>query len=164
MNTTLHRRAIQWLLPLLVVLSFILIFNTKAHAMGKMYLFSAVRGVVVHEGKPIEGAVVEREYFWHWKDQRDKVQVKTNALGEFQFPEATGSSFLGSLLPHEPVVQQTIRIAYQGQTYMAWAFDRRDYEPNTELEGKPISLLCDLNHPPSHKGPRDRVYGICQLR
>lgn len=151
------------LMPLFIGAS-LLVFNAKAHAMGKMYLFSAVQGVVVQKGQPVVGAVVEREYFWHWKDKRDKVQVNTDATGGFSFPEATGSSILGSLLPHEPVIQQTIRIIYQGQTYMAWALDKRDYEANTELAGKPISLLCDLDQPPSHKGPRERVYGICQLR
>jgi hypothetical protein len=157
------RLAFVFLMPLLVG-ACLLVFNSKAHAMGKMHLFSAVQGVVVQKGAPVEDAVVEREYFWHWKDKREKLQVKTDATGGFKFPEATGSSFLGGLLPHEPVIQQTIRITHKGQTYTAWAFDKGDYEANTELEGKPISLVCDLDQAPSHKGPRDRVYGICQLR
>lgn len=132
--------------------------------MGKMYLFSAVHGVIVHKGKPVVGAVVEREYFWHWKDRQVVEETKTNAQGEFQFAEATGSSFLGSFLPHEPNVRQTILIKYGGQTYMAWAYYRSNYDRLSELDGKPISLLCDLDAPPSHKGPSDRVYGICELR
>ncbi len=132
--------------------------------MGKMYLFSAVHGVVVHKGKPVEGATVEWEYFWHLKDQKAVAEVKTNAKGEFQFPEATGSSFLGSFLPHEPIVEQTIRIKVGDKTYMAWAYNRSNYDKLSELGGKPISLICDLDSPPSHKGPDDRVYGICELR
>lgn len=142
----------------------ILIFPTGSHAMGKMHLFSAVQGIVVQKGQPVKGAVVEREYFWHWKDTREKLQAETNANGEFHFADVTATSHLGRLLPHEPVVQQTIRITHQGQTYTAWAFDKADYDANSELEGKPISLICDLDQPPGHRGPRDRVYGICRFR
>lgn len=132
--------------------------------MGKMYLFSAVRGTVVQKGKPVEGAVVEREYFWHLKDQQVVEEVKTNAKGEFEFPEATGSSFLGSFLPHEPNVRQTIQIKLGGQTYMAWAYYKSNYDRFSELGGKPISLVCDLDAKPSHKGPNNKVYGICELQ
>lgn len=156
-------RLVKWLTTW-VALGAILIFSTGSHAMGKMHLFSAVQGVVVHKGAPVEGAVVEREYFWHWKDKREKLQVKTAANGEFRFAEVTASSLLGSLLPHEPVVQQTIRITHKGQTYTAWAFDKGDYDANTELDGKPISLICDLDQPASHQGPRERIYGICRFR
>lgn len=132
--------------------------------MGKMYLFSAVHGVVVHQGKPVVGAVVEREYVWGWNDKTGVDEVKTDAKGEFDFAEITGFSFLGAILPHEPMVRQTIHIKHEGKTFMAWAYNRSDYDPLSELNGKPISLRCDLDASPSHKGPNDRVYGICELR
>ncbi len=156
-------RAIHWLLPLTVV-ALNSICSQKAHAMGKMHLFSAVRGVVLLKGKPVAGALVEQDYFWHWKDQRGVAVVKTDASGNFQFPQVTGASFMGSILPHEPVVEQTIRITYEGQDYMAWSHERGNYSANGELAGRSISLLCDLDRAPFYKGPRDSVYGICELR
>jgi hypothetical protein len=156
-------RLVKWLTTW-VALGAILIFSTGSHAMGKMHLFSAVQGVVVHKGAPVEGAVVEREYLWHWKDKKSVDVAKTDAQGRFQLPMIVESSFLGSLLPHEPVVRQTILIKHGGKTYEAWLFNRRDYEANTELAGRPISLLCDLDMPMSHKGPDGKVYGMCELR
>ncbi len=158
MNTAQYR-----LMPLGIVVS-ILSCPLTADAMGKMHLFSAVRGVVLLKGKPVAGALVEQDYFWHWKDQRGVAVVKTDASGTFQFPQVTGASFMGSILPHEPVVEQTIRITYEGQDYMAWSHERGNYSANGELAGRSISLLCDLDRAPFYKGPRDSVYGICELR
>ena len=39
----------------------------EVRAMGRMYMFSAVQGVVT--GKPVAGAVVERRFKWAWKDE-----------------------------------------------------------------------------------------------
>ncbi len=129
--------------------------------MSKMYLFSEVKGIVVNKGVPIEGAIVEQEFRWAWKDEVGMEQTKTDAEGKFSFPAVVRSSFFGSLLPHEPMVTQTILIKFDGNVYKAWMFDKGDYKENGELNGKAISLYCELEEPLSHK---DNVYGICQLR
>jgi len=130
-------------------------------AMANMYLFSEVTGVVVKGGKPVHDAEVEQEYRWAWKDEVGVKQVNTDAEGKFHFPTIVKNSFLGSLLPHEPMVRQTILIKHAGNVYKAWMFDKGNYQDNGELNGKTISLYCDLDEPMSHKGD---VYGICQLR
>ena len=84
----------------------------------------------------------------------------TDAKGQFSFPSVVRSSFLGSFLPHEPMVQQTILIQHQGQTYKAWMYDRGSYQDLGELKGKPIVLKCDLDAPLSHKSG---IYGICEI-
>lgn len=129
--------------------------------MGKMYLFSDVTGVVVHKGVPVANAEVEQEFRWAWKDEVGLAKVKTDANGKFTFPAVIRSSFFGSILPHEPIVRQTILIKHDGKEYKAWMYDKRDYKENAELDGKSISLYCELEDPLSHKGD---VYGICQLR
>lgn len=131
--------------------------------MFKLVMFSAVHGVVMQKGQPVEGAVVEREYLWGWNDQKFSDTTKTDAKGEFDFPELTATSIVARLMPHEPVVRQTIQIKHDGQTYKAWAYYRRNYDSNGELHGKPISLLCDLDATPSLKSEIE-VFGICEIR
>ena len=152
-------RPLKWLATL-AVLGAILIFSTGSHAMGKMYLFSEVRGTVTHKGQPVQGAQLEREYRWAWKNEVGKDAAVTDAKGQFSFPSVVRSSFLGSFLPHEPMVQQTILIQHQGQTYKAWMYDRGNYQDLGELKGKPIVLKCDLDAPLSHKSG---IYGICEI-
>ncbi len=127
--------------------------------MGKMCLFSAVRGVVLDHGKPVVGARIERSYDWDWKGTKGQDETSTDAHGAFAMPALWGRSLLGSLLPHEPVVEQTILIQHGGNTYRAWMFDRHNYSENGELHGKAISLICRLEAEVTHHGA---VYGICE--
>jgi hypothetical protein len=129
--------------------------------MGKLYLFSEVHGIVKQKGAAIEGAVIEREYVWGWKNKTYRDQTITNALGEFSFPEATEVSLWASLVPHEPIIKQTILIKHKEKTYKAWLFDKENYKSNSELNGRAISLLCDLDAQTTNKGA---IYGICELQ
>lgn len=131
----------------------------KANAMGKMCLFSAVKGVVLDHGQPVEGATIERTYKWAWKDQSGGDQTATDARGEFALPTIWGHSLFGSFLPHEPVVDETILIHHAGRTYKAWMYTRGNYEENSELGGRPIVLRCRLEAELTHHG---QVYGICE--
>ena len=130
-------------------------------SMGKFCLFSAVEGVVLERGQPVPGAQIERSYSWTWKKQQGTDQASTDAQGRFQFPAIQGSSFFRGFLPHEPMVEQTILIHHGGKTYKAWMFDKRNYEQNGELAGKPIVLSCSLETEPRHSG---KVFGICELK
>jgi len=131
----------------------------EANAMGKMCLFSAVRGVVLDHGKPVVGATVERSYKWAWNDQSGGDKTVTDEKGAFGFPAIWGHSLLGSLLPHEPVVDETILIHHAGQAYKAWMFTRGNYTENGELNGRPIVLVCRLEAEVTHHG---QVYGMCE--
>jgi hypothetical protein len=144
-----------------LVLLFFIYFIGEKQAMAKIYLFSEVQGVVMNQGKPVVGAVVEQQYFWHWKSERGQTEVKTDAEGKFTFPAIIKSSLMASVLPHEPFIEQTILIKQEDNTYKAWMFDKRDYEKNGELEGKSIFIDCNLQNQLSHKG---KIYGICELR
>lgn len=146
-------------IKLFIILLLTMVF--EADAMAQMFLFSEVKGVVLKQGVPVEGAVVEQEYRWAWKDEVGHQQTKTDADGKFGFPAVIRSSFFGSLLPHEPVVTQTISIKHDGNVFKAWMLDKGNYKENGELNGRAISLYCELDEPLSHKGD---VYGICQLR
>ena len=146
------------------ILTFTLLFFTaveKANAMGKLCIFSAVEGIVLNQNKPVAGAVINRKFVWTWGKETGIDEAVTDANGEFRLPAIFRSSLLGSFLPHQPFIEQTLLIQHQGREYKAWMFDKMDYEENGELKGKPISLVCRLENEPSRK---DGVYGICEMR
>ncbi len=133
---------------------------TGAQAMAKMCLFSEVEGTVLEQGMPVEGASIEREYRWSWKDETGKDSAVTDGSGTFRLPGVFRSSLLGSFLPHEPLIVQTILIRHAGKIYKAWLYDKRNYRENGELDGKRIKLNCHLEAPLKRS---NNVYGICDL-
>ena len=112
--------------------------------MAKMVMWSEMKGRVLMNGKPASGAVLTRNFFWQWKSEKGSDQATANAAGEFSFPTIERSSFVGGLLPHQPVIEQVMKIEYQGKTYDAWAFFKYSYENDSETKGKPINLTCRL--------------------
>jgi len=137
-----------------------LLLATQGSAMAKMVMFSAVSGQVLQDGKPVAGALVEREFRWSWKSETGTDSTQTDASGAFRLPVIERSSFMGSLLPHEPNVRQTILIKHGGKTHKAWMFDKGNYKLDGEL-GKAIVMTCRLEREPMHTGD---VFGICELQ
>lgn len=124
----------------------------------KFYLFSEVEGTVTEAGKPIAGAEIERIH--EWKNKPRSERVTTGADGRFTFPEVTETSFLTSILPQEPIVPQKIIIRVRGVEYKGWMYTKHDYEPRSELGGKPIRLDCDIRRKADYQ---DSWFGICTL-
>jgi hypothetical protein len=149
-----------WRIGLVVALS-ALLFAVQGIAMAKMVIFSAVKGRVLQDGQPVAGAVIEREFRWAWKDEVGVDKTTSGAGGEFVFGPIERSSFLGSLLPHEPVVRQSITIRHAGKAYEAWLYNKHNYNDNGELEGRPIKIVCRLEVPPQRRG--SGVFGICEM-
>jgi hypothetical protein len=138
----------------------IVVLAAQGNAMASMVIFSAVSGKVLQAGQPVAGAVVEREFRWAWKEENGKDAATTDAAGEFRLPAIERNSLLGSVLPHEPMVRQTILIKHAGKTHKAWLVDKSNYDDNGELKGKPIRLTCRLESQPARRG---EVFGICEL-
>jgi hypothetical protein len=132
----------------------------QGEAMAKMVIFSAVQGKVLLNGNAVKGAEIVRRYKWTWKREEAEDRTLTDEAGKFSMPSIERSSLLGSLLPHEPVIEQTITIRHQGRDYNAWMLDKRDYDLNGELQGKPIVMTCHLEAEPARHG---KVFGICEL-
>jgi len=132
----------------------------QGEAMAKMVIFSAVQGKVLLNGSAVKGAEVVRRYRWTWKREDGEDRTFTDEGGKFSMPPIERSSLLGSLLPHEPVIEQTITIRHLGRDYDAWMLDKRDYDLNSELQGKAIVMTCHLEAEPARHG---KVFGICEL-
>jgi len=127
--------------------------------MAKMVLWSAMNGRVLMNGEPAAGAVLVRDYLWHWKSKRGTERTLANAAGEFSLPAIEGRSWLG-FLPHEPVIEQVMKIEYQGRSYDAWASFKRDYNHNDENNGRPINVTCRLE---AQRAVHGGVTGICEF-
>ena len=137
---------------LLLVVGCSLFLTSNAFGMFKVCLFSPVKGKVVLNGQPVVGATIERSYDWAWKNQKGRDETTTDQNGEFSLPAINGTMVLGSVLPHEPVIEQTINIQYQEKTHEAWYFHKGEYSENGELRGKLLCLLCDLAVEPKKQG------------
>ena len=128
--------------------------------MAKMVIWSAMKGRVLMNGQPAAGAVLKRNFFWHWKSENGSDETKANAAGEFSFPVIERSSFMGGLLPHEPVIEQAIVIEYQSKSYKAWGYFKHDYDYNGENRGRPIDVTCHLDAERTMHGD---VMGLCEF-
>jgi len=126
----------------------------------KLYLFSPVTGRVIHNGVPVAGAKIERTYNWVWKNESRSDSTTTDGAGQFQLPAITRLSLWGSLVPHDPYVEQRIDILANNVKYTAFQAIRRNYEVNYELDGAPMKLVCRLEQPATVK---ERFGGICDI-
>lgn len=124
--------------------------------MGKFCLFSEVNGIVLNNGIPVQNAIVQRKYYWVWKNRMSEDITKTNEKGEFYFPEVFGKSFMGYILPHEPCIDQEITVISGEAIYIAWYHTKQTYMVNGELgeysdagtyTPKVIYLHCELTTP-----------------
>lgn len=124
-------------------------------------LFSEVHGTVVKDGKPVQGAELVEKAEWSENEADNPVQhAVTNENGQFSFPVLERKrGFMHRWLPTQPMVNQSIVIKYQGVEYTAWMHGKDTYEPNTELDGRPLNLVCELTRQPDREGTH---YGICK--
>ena len=146
-----------WIVAGIVALLFVVI---RVTGFGKVVIWSAMKGRVVMNGQPVAGAVLRRDYHWHWPDQKGADSTKTGATGEFAFPVIERRMILGMVLPHEPVIEQQMTIEYEGRSYRAWAHFKRDYERNDENAGRPIDVTCRLG---AQRDRHGEVMGLCEF-
>lgn len=139
--------------------------TTQGQAMAfskTLYLFSEIQGIVLKGSQPVADAQIEQRYDWQWKSQKGEQRTRSDAQGRFGFAEVTGKSMLGGLMMHQPVIIQELHIQHAGQSYKAWLYKKGDYENNSEVPGRSIRLVCDLDAEPAPLF-EDGPYGICRL-
>lgn len=130
-------------------------------AFDRLVLFSEVHGTVLKDGKPVAGAELIQKVVWSENEDKNPVQhAMTDAKGAFWFPAIERSAGLLRLVPAQPTIQQTIMIRYQGVEYVAWLHGKSSYNADTELDGRPLRLVCELTRQPDYEG---KHYGICKV-
>jgi hypothetical protein len=154
-----YRRAVglagAWTLALIAV--------SGGNAMGafsSLVLFSEVKGTVLKDGQPVAGAEIVQQV--DWSDDPDKNprnQTTTDKNGAFSFPAVERSAGLLRLVPAQPMILQKLIIRYQGVEYEGWLHGKDSYDANTELDGRPLRLVCDLATAPDYEGTH---FGICR--
>jgi hypothetical protein len=141
----------------------LLFFTAPGYTMSlfaKKCLFSEVNGVVLSAGKPVTGAEVENFYRWDGPDMSNRTTVETDNEGRFAVDGVHDNALMTYFLPTSPSIQQEIYIRYEGKEYEAYLLIKNNYEENGELDGKPLSFICELNDEPSRDSG---FYGICTL-
>jgi hypothetical protein len=126
----------------------------------KKVIFSEVKGVVLDHGRPISGATVER--FVKDSNKENSDTTVTDSNGRFHFKIMEKPPSFPKLFPHETVVTQRILVTVDKNKYKAWICIKSDYDNNSELEGKPIDIICDLEN--EYKDNDGKFMGICRLR
>jgi hypothetical protein len=135
----------------------------EGSAMGifdRLVLFSEVHGTVLKNGKPVAGAELVQKVVW--SDNENEIapqRTMTDQAGAFSFPAIEHSAGLLRLIPAQPTMLQEIVIRYEGAEYIAWQHGKNSYNANTELDGRPIRLVCELTRQPDYEG---KHYGICK--
>ena len=128
--------------------------------MGSKVIFSELHGQVLAADAPVAGASVDRSWNWGLTDEKGSDRTITDADGQFRLPEVSRRAGLKGLLPHEPFVEQTIRVTHAGETRDVWMHDRRNYRAGGELgpqaAATALSVIIVLDAPVAHNGP---IYG-----
>lgn len=127
---------------------------------SRLVLFSEVQGTVLKEGKPVQGARLTQEIVW--SDNKNEVppsSVSSGADGRFIFPAVERDAGMLRAVPHQPVILQKITISYDGMEYTAWRHTKNSYETNSEMDGRPLTLECELTRAADFEGTH---YGICK--
>ena len=129
-------------------------------ALGKTFvLCSPFSGTAVTQsGEPAAGIEIERTWVWGWNDKSGTDRTVTDENGKFEFPIVEGSSFTASFLPHEPHVDQRIIAHPASGDVEIWFAAKKTYELNSEMEGRPTKVVCDLDKKPSADG---LYWGTC---
>ena len=119
-----------------------------AHAVKKdnLYLFSAVKGRIVKDGKPVALIKVERSTFWNMEKEPRIETTFTDEQGFYEFPEMIGSAEFGWLhrLLHQPTVTQEIFAHQEANEILLYVNIKSNYESPENDQG--LRLLSDLSN------------------
>ena len=127
---------------------------------AKVVLWSPMTGRVLTNGRSAAGATLQRDFLWHFRNEKGSDRTIADANGAFSLPAIERASLLAWLLPHEPVIRQVMTVLFEGQSHNAWACFKHSYENNGEREGRPIDVIVHLERERSEHG---EVMGLCEF-
>ncbi|SHF77423.1 hypothetical protein SAMN04487965_2669 [Microbulbifer donghaiensis] len=109
---------------------------------GKAYVFSPVQIRITQNKEPLKEAKVIRR--WEWNDKKGEDYAFTNNDGVVSFSEIRQRG-ITQLFPAEFVSAQQIVVVIEGKEDRIWSFSKRNPDKNSELEGTPLNLTCELS-------------------
>lgn len=141
--------------------------------MFKVYVFSKMEGVVMKDGKPVEGAVIKRTAD-HYNDKAYYDQTVSDENGHFEFGAITTRYFWSFMF--DTVVRQVVYIEHEGTRYLGWDAFKNNAHHRGELIAKdekaraPIRCTFDLDQEDSKKQilkldeiRTQIIHGLCEL-
>ncbi|WP_444929369.1 DUF6795 domain-containing protein [Microbulbifer sp. SSSA002] len=107
----------------------------------KACTFSEMKIKLTLNGEPASGAEITRSIQW----QKEWIDTFTSDEEGIAILPAKFSNSLTQVLPVEFVSAQKITVEYNDQSYKIWVYAKRHPEENSELDGKPFDLTCELS-------------------
>ena len=107
-------------------------------------VFSALSGRVTENGIPVSDVQLIRIWDVGLTGESGKDQTITDSAGTFTFPPITRKLGLRKWLPHEPFIEQTIKVARAEKVIDVWMTDKRNYYSGGEIykdKSNPIGCL-----------------------
>ncbi len=147
-------------LGILAAVGTILIANgTTMSLFSKLVLFSHVEGVITLNGKPVAGAQIVQEILYKDAGEFAPRSVTSGPQGDFELEEVIRNPGLSRMLPGQVSIVQRLIIRHDGNEYEGWRHNKSSVEPNSELDGQPLKLICELTNKPDFEGTH---FGICR--
>lgn len=112
---------------------------------GKDCLFSAISGTITLNGEPAAGAHVKRVAGKAHVEGKFSDETFTDEKGYFSMPAIWERNLLSRVFPMEFAVPQEITVEYMGVDYLIWVSVKMKREENSESQGKPLIVQCELN-------------------
>lgn len=109
---------------------------------GKAYLFSPSKITITKEGRPVKNSKVIRR--WEWKEELKEDFSHTNEEGVVEFGGVRDRT-ISQILPVQFFVAQQLAVVIDDQEQVFWENAKMSPSENSELEGKPLILSCDIN-------------------
>ena len=133
--------------------------NAMAGFLGEYILFSAVNGRLMNGDQPVAGATVSQTAKLGSTDAITQTTT-TEADGSFSFPSITRRKGFSSFLPQQFAAGQSMTINADGKSYEGWVYTKLEPTENSENDGQPVSMVCDISKEPDFTG---QTYGVCKL-
>lgn len=112
-------------------------FNT-----GNAYVFSPVKIRITLNKEPLKEAKVIRR--WEWNGNKGEDYAFTDSDGIVEFSEVRQRA-ITQFFPAEFLAAQQIVLVVEGKEDRIWSFSKRRPDKNSELEGTPLNLYCELS-------------------
>ncbi|WP_193165765.1 DUF6795 domain-containing protein [Microbulbifer hainanensis] len=119
----------------------------------KACIFSEMKIKLTLDGEPAHGAKVIRSV--NWKEEMVDT-FTTDESGNVLLPAMYAAS-VTQIMPIEFVSSQVIQVEYNDKSYKIWVYAKRDPSENSEMNGKPFILTCELTQEPKLERAFDSI-------